>query len=505
MEIIQNISLLTLISAHGFLGLWFLFSDSRRWSFVMGVCFFLCLLSNFIATVGFSIGPMKFFYFSKNLILIGLSGFVFQLLRSNKIGLILAIIGSISLSIQIYRLKLTQKLVPDNVREIMEKGELLIETTPYHLKDIQQILIPYRGVIDRAFYPKTSGTNLDDFYIIDIPDQISEKKVKLLEELDSAGLIQYGEFNDVIQVDPMNGINPLVLQNHLSVNDPLVKDQWAAEALNFGALYQTLIANKDRIKRKAVVAILDTGVDGEHEDLTMRLFKGPRDNKDPVGHGTHCAGIVGAETNNGKGIASLSFYNDLIQILPIKVLNQFGFGTQAQIIKGMIRAVDEGADVLSMSLGGVSDTPKQKAYSAAVEYALDGNAIVVVSAGNSSQSARQYSPGNVSGVICVTALDEKLELANFSNYLDGIERGIAAPGVNILSTFPGQKYKSLSGTSMAAPFVSSTVGILKAFDPGLSMESAYDILQQSSQYTADIDYSGGLIQPDKALALLLSR
>src|SRR5690606_6177610 len=105
---------------------------------------------------------------------------------------------------------------------------------------------------------------------------------------------------------------------------------------------------------------------------------------DPVGHGTHCAGIMAAETNNRKGIASMAFHDNLISLMPVKVLNRFGFGTQAQIIKGMIRAVDEGADVLSMSLGGISDAPKQKAYLAAVEYAAGSNAVVITSAGNSS-------------------------------------------------------------------------------------------------------------------------
>src|SRR5690606_17168748 len=127
-------------------------------------------------------------------------------------------------------------------------------------------------------------------------------------------------------------------KSFLAVNDPLVPEQWAVSALHFDEWYKTIINHKDQVDRTVKIAVLDTGVDGSHEDLNERLDKNGRNKEDPIGHGTHCAGIIAAETNNKTGIASLAFYNNLIHLMPVTVLNRMGYGTQAQIIKGMIAA-----------------------------------------------------------------------------------------------------------------------------------------------------------------------
>ncbi len=505
MEIFNDITSLTYILAVGFLGLWFLFSGSRKWNMVMGIGFFLSLMGNFILTMSMSFGPVKYFIFSKNLILIGFFGFVFMLLRKNKIGLFMAIVSSIIVSIYLLRLNLEVDLLPSKINQNLELGELLIEANPDQVVAISEAIAEYEGRIARAFHPARSGTSLDHFYLIDMPDEISDKKNDLLALLLSQDLIRYGEVNDVIQLKPLSPDPTKGHKTTMRINDPLSEQQWALDALNMEEWYELLIDHHDQAIETAVVAVLDTGIDGQHEDLSHMLDKSYRSETDPVGHGTHCAGIMAAETNNRKGIASMAFHDNLISLMPVKVLNRFGFGTQAQIIKGMIRAVDEGADVLSMSLGGISDAPKQKAYLAAVEYAAGSNAVVITSAGNSSASARGFTPANVPGVICVTALDEELHLAGFSNYLDGIEWGLSAPGVNIMSTYPGNQYKPLSGTSMAAPFVSSTVGILKSFAPELSPAEIYNILHHSSKSLPDAERAGGMLQPAAALQMVLSR
>lgn len=505
MEIFHNINGLTYILALGFLGMWFLLSSHRKWNVIMGMAFLLSLMANFLVTMGLTIGPVKYFIFSKNLILISFFGFVFRILRKNKIGLILAIMAGIIISLQLFKINFVQRMVPQKVKESIEHGELLIETSPQNIVAIQSVLRNYKGRIDKAFHPKKTGTALDQFYLIDIPDDIAHKKDELLLSLSRKGLIQYGEYNDVVQVNPIMGEIKETPRSFLAVNDPLVPEQWAVSVLNFDEWYKIIIDHQNQIVNTVKIAVLDTGVDGNHEDLIQLLDKNNRGNDDPIGHGTHCAGIIAAETNNKTGIASMAFYNNLIRIMPIKVLNRMGFGTQAQIIKGMIAAVDDGAEVLSMSLGGISDTPKQKAYLAAVQYARDHNAVVVTSAGNSSSSARGFSPANVPGVICVTALNEQSELAEFSNHIEEIEWGIAAPGVNILSTYSGNQYKSLSGTSMAAPFVSSAVGVIKAFAPELTPEEIFQILHNASLATDDVQKSGGIIQPAEALKVVLSR
>jgi len=505
MEMFKDAISITYVVALGFLGLWFLLSSYRKWNVVMGIGFFLALMGNFLFTMSFTLGPIKYFIFSKNLILISIFGFVFMLLRNNKIGLILAIAASMLLSFKIMKLNLEYDLLPPKVKENLELGELLIEARPEDIARIEQVLTEYGGMLTKAFYPKRKGTELDYFYIVDIPDDRAIEKEKLLAQLYDNNLIQYGEFNDHIQVQPIVAHPPTGIEKLVGINDPLARDQWAISFLQLQEWYRILIDHHKHAVTTTTIAVLDTGVDGDHEDLVHVIPSDMQSGDDPVGHGTHCAGIIAAETNNQLGVASLAFHSNLIQIMPIKVLNRLGFGTQVQIIKGMIKAVDEGAGVLSLSLGGLSDEPKQKAYRVAVEYAESANAVVVTSAGNSSTSARRFTPANVPGVICVTALNPEGRLASFSNYLDGIEWGIAAPGVDIISTYPDNQYKALSGTSMAAPFVSSTVGILKAFSPELTPREIYNLLQSTSASTPDGEKSGGLIQPHKALASLLSQ
>lgn len=500
-----DINLVTYFLALGFLGLWFLFSQRRRWNALLGISFFISLLIHFIITVGWGFGPMKYFHFSKNLFLIGGFGFLFRLLKENKIALAIAVPASLIVSYQLFAINLTEKIIPEKIQKAAEYGELLILPQPDQISLLTGFVKEYKGYLVPAFHPKRKGTLLDEFFIIDIPDELRSRQEEILSELLENNYIRYGELNDRIQLDPSEKrAYPGREKAPALTNDPMVEDQWAFQTLHFDKIYQTLIRHQDRIVRPARVMVLDTGIDGDHEDLRAHISEGFRREKDPLGHGTHCAGIIGAETNNHLGISSMAFYSDLIELVPVRVLNSMGFGTQVQIINGMIKAVDEGADVLSMSLGGPSDHPRQEAYTAAVEYARRNNAVVIASAGNSRRPASEFSPANVQGVICVTATDPDDKPASFSNFLDPtVTRGIAAPGTGILSTYKGNTYKSMSGTSMAAPFVTSAAALLKAFQPDLKPEEIYDLLYTSARPLPEESNSGRLVQPHRALELLL--
>lgn len=503
---ILNFNILTFIPAVGFLGLWFLFSQSRKLSLLFGLIFFAFLASNFAVNFLNGFGPLKYLYFSKNLILLGVFGVIFKLFKRNKIALILSIAGSIFLCLQIFNIHLPPKLMPADLQKMMEKGELLVEVELHNIDEIQNLLEPQNGSIIKAFSPEEPDMEIDKFYIIDLPDEYSPNKTKLLKELYARDLITYGEYNDEVSVAPLESTAKSTPSKNLLTNDPLASQQWALNALDAKKLHQLIIRNQDKIKRKIKVAVLDTGIESNHEDLQNAVTSNNSDNgTDPVGHGTHCAGIIGARTNNHKGISSFAFYDDIIELQSIKVLNSFGFGTQAKIIEGMIEAVDDGADVLSLSLGGISDNAKQLAYKAAVDYARQKNVAVIVSAGNSSSSAGGFTPANVEGVFCISAIDENMQLASFSNHVEDIPWGFSAPGVNILSTFKNNSYKSLNGTSMAAPYVSSTVAILKAFHPELTPEGIFEILKFTSIPTKNKRESGPLIQPASALEALLNK
>jgi thermitase len=156
-----------------------------------------------------------------------------------------------------------------------------------------------------------------------------------------------------------------------------------------------------------------------------------------------------------------------------------------------------------MSLGAVSNQRRQNAYNEAVAYANSKNTIVVVAAGNSNENAAGYSPANSKGVIAVSAVDEDLSKASFSNTIQDLEYGIAAPGVNIFSTMPKNKYASLSGTSMAAPHVAGLIALMKSFEPSINTAEAFEILNKTGLPTSSKQLTGKLIQSDKALKQLL--
>ena len=204
-------------------------------------------------------------------------------------------------------------------------------------------------------------------------------------------------------------------------------------------------------------------------------------------------------THNKVGIASLIPSRKFVTITSIKVLSDDGGGTQKSIIDGMIQAADSGADVLSLSLGGPSSDDRQRAYEEAIKYANKTGAIVVAAAGNSNDDARRHLPAGAKGVITVAAVDNTLRKASFSNRVDHIDMGVAAPGADIYSTLPANRYGALSGTSMATPFVASVLGMMKAINPKLTTKQAYQLLKRTGKTTPDGAVTGPLIQPLKAL------
>ncbi len=350
-----------------------------------------------------------------------------------------------------------------------------------------------------AFDPRRKDdTELDNYYLVDLP---ADNQEALIEQLRQAVTIEWLEGNEVVHEVPLlvpaTDVAPARPGNSF-VNDPSITEQWAYDLLNLNS-YHALLA-KLRPVRAARIVILDTGVDAKHEDLAANYISTQVNyDNDPRGHGTHCAGIAAAVTNNGRGIAGMGGPENFTQISSIKVLTAGGIGTQATIIRGMLEAVDTGADVLSMSLGGFSSQSKQRAYNQAVKYARDNGAIVVAAAGNSNMDAGGYSPVNAGGVIGVAAIDNLSLRAPFSNKMNRIPLAVCAPGVDIYSTLPGNKYFSYSGTSMACPLVAGLVGVLKSLDPSLDTPQIYEILSTTGRELQDGDAVGPLVQPAAAV------
>jgi len=194
-------------------------------------------------------------------------------------------------------------------------------------------------------------------------------------------------------------------------------------------------------------------------------------------------------------VASYSRDNRFTTITSVKVLSDQGFGTQQTIIDGIIKAADANADVISLSLGGPSNQSRQRAYDKAVKYANNKGAIVVVAAGNSNRNAKEYSPANSKGVIGVSAVDNELNRAEFSNFVQDIPFGVAAPGVGIYSTIPNNRYDTYNGTSMATPYVAGLLGLMKSINPDLTTEQAHKILTETGINTRNSNLTGKFIQP----------
>jgi len=283
-------------------------------------------------------------------------------------------------------------------------------------------------------------------------------------------------------------------------DDPLASKQWALEAINGHAVHR-MIADAEPA-RKALVAILDTGVDANHEDVSQTFASSPA-TTDEHGHGSHCAGLAGAATNNGLGIASLNWEGRFMDIAGYRALNDQGFGSIEMISQAIIDATQDGADVISMSLGAKTETPK--VIRDAIEFAMERNVIVVASAGNANEDAIDHMPSNVEGVIVVSAIDRDLNKARFSNTNTSLSRPITAPGVDILSLKTGGGYATMSGTSMSTPVVSGIIGMMRALNPDISDEDVWKILEETSRPVRHSAQIGNLVDAEAAIQRVLDR
>ena len=251
------------------------------------------------------------------------------------------------------------------------------------------------------------------------------------------------------------------------------------------------------------VAVVDTGVEAGHPDLAGVVLPGADfvtgtgdGGADGNGHGTHVAGIVGAVANNRIGVAGLA---PGVKVLPVRVLDNGGWGWNSDIARGIVYAADHGAAVINLSIGGSSS---DGASADAVRYALARNVVVVAAAGNERAKGNPTSyPAAYPGVIAVAATDSADRIASFSSAASYV--AVAAPGVGILSTVRGGSYTTMSGTSMATPFVAATVALLRAADPALTPARAAQVLQATADDLGpvgrDRDTGYGLIDPAAAL------
>ena len=277
------------------------------------------------------------------------------------------------------------------------------------------------------------------FDVVKVEDKSVEQAVKEYEKNPN---VEYAEPNYIYTIQ-------------WTPNDPYFSSrQWGPQKVQAPAAWDVTRSSSD-----TWIAIVDTGVQYDHPDLSGKVVRGydfVDDDWDPYdgnGHGTHCAGIAAAVTNNSQGIAGMA---PNATIYAVRVLNNSGSGTLDDVANGIIHAADSGADVISLSLGASVGATTLKN---AVDYAWNKGVVVVAAAGNSGTSLPSY-PAYYSNAIAVAATDSNDNKASFSNYGSWVD--VAAPGVNIYSTYTDSSYASLSGTSMATPHVAGLAGLLDA-------------------------------------------
>lgn len=255
------------------------------------------------------------------------------------------------------------------------------------------------------------------------------------------------------------------------------------------------------------VAVLDTGIDQAHPDLSSKIdlqqnFTDSPTIDDLYGHGSHVSGIVAAITNNSTGVAGVC---PDCRLLNGKVLNDSGSGAYSWIANGIIWATNSGAKVINMSLGG---SVKSSTLENAVNYAWNHGVVVVAAAGNSANPSKTY-PGAYKNAIAVASTNNLDKKSYFSSY-GASWVDVAAPGENIFSTFPTHPYKinkSLgydfgSGTSMATPMVSGTAALIWSTGYGSSVSAVRARLESTADKIAGTGtyWSAGRINAASAVA-----
>jgi thermitase len=344
--------------------------------------------------------------------------------------------------------------------------------------------------------------------------------------------VEYAEPNFEIELDTIDG--PLV---PVLPHDPLFSNQWALS--NSGQrggkegadISAALAWARTTGSEDVVVAVLDSGVDYTHQDLAGNMWTRPdglapyhddelgtiddengfnaidnaSDPMDENGHGTHCAGIIGAEGENDLGIAGVNWK---VQIMPLKFMNAGGFGTTKDAIEAINYVIERkkaGVNVRIISASWGS-TQKSRALEEIIRKAYENDILFVAAAGNGStnndKSPHYPSSYDVPNVISVAALDRHDQLASFSNY-GPKSVALAAPGAEILSTWLGNGYEEKSGTSMATPVVSGVAALILAEHPHMSVDQLRKKLLDSTDPIVALKgktVTGGRINAAKAVA-----
>lgn len=312
----------------------------------------------------------------------------------------------------------------------------------------------------------------EDIVIADVPD--GETIESFMEELENTPGIEHVQPNYVYKLGAA------------TVNDTLSSNQWYLDKIGVYDAWDTTMGSAD-IK----VAVLDTGADLDHEDLVSQIVAqtdvvdNDESAEDDHGHGTHVAGTIAAEANNAKGVAGIAPGCRLI-IVDVFGINQLGewVALTSDSIKGINYAFSQGANIINMSLGGYDN---DVLFEEAIDSVVESGVVCIGAAGNDGDNIKNpelatkpHYPSDYDSCISVISINQSDLKSSFSNY--GPEKDISAPGETIGSTYKGNEYMYMSGTSMATPVVSGVAALILSINPELTVDEVKNIL-----YTTALD------------------
>ncbi len=433
--------------------------------------------------------------------------------------------------------RVTQKPTTVNRPLAESEPEVLVKFRPnLSLADIKKIVIKNNDRIEDEIETVKGLVSIDDL-------DNRDAKTVAAQYASMTDSVIFAEPNFEIRLDdPANTVSSKDLlqresdPSEILPNDPMFAEQWALSnnGQSGGKANADLAAIKAWLKtqgsEKVVVAVLDTGVDYAHPDLVSNMwfrpdnvpqykddelgtfndrygFNGTNNQTDPMddnGHGTHCAGIIGAEGDNEQGIAGINWK---VQIMPLKFLGRGGFGTTKDAIEAINYAIDRKRNGVNVKIISASwgSTQYSKALEDTIRAAGEEGILFVAAAGNNgtSNDRSPHYPSNydLPNVISVAALDRNDQLASFSNF--GVKTvHVAAPGKEILSTWLNEDFREASGTSMATPYVSGVAALILASEPNMSVEKLRERLLKSVDKIDSLNgkiLSGGRLNAAKAL------
>ncbi|GAA0815500.1 hypothetical protein Sya03_16200 [Spirilliplanes yamanashiensis] len=283
--------------------------------------------------------------------------------------------------------------------------------------------------------------------------------------------------------------------------DPVRDEQWQLKALDIDAAWKLSTG------AGVTVAVIDSGVDGGHADLKGQVLAGldlvadSGDGRtDPVGHGTTVAALIAGRADDDAGVVGIA---PKAKILPVRVLDKENKYDDALIVAKAVRwAVDSGAQVINLSLGG---TGSSASLAAALDYAFAKDVVVVACTGNSgsTEPSEVWYPAREPGVIAVAGLERDRD-ALWSGSISGRQTVVSAPATQLVGARPGPSdYWRVQGTSFAAPMVSATAALIRARWPQMSAADVVNRIITSAQDMGpagrDESFGYGMVDPVAAL------